>query len=80
MMVRVRVAVTVLPPPVAVILMGKVARAAEEAAVTSISVVPEPGAAMGLGEKLTVTPDSIPVAVKEMGALNPPETVVVTVA
>ena len=79
-MVRVSVAVAVLPPPVAVILIGKVVRAAEEAAVTSISTVPEPGAATGLGEKLTVTPVSMPEAVKEMGALNPPDTVVVTFA
>ncbi len=75
-----RVAVAVLPPPVAVILIGKVVRVAELAAVTVILTVPEPGAAMGLGEKLTVTPVSIPEAVKEMGALKPPETAVVTVA
>lgn len=78
--VRVRVAVAVLPPPVAVILIGKVERAALLAAVTVMLVVPDPGAAMGFGEKLTVTPDSIPVAVNEIGALKPPETVVVTVA
>ena len=75
-----RVAVAVLPPPVAVILIGKVARFALLAAVTVIDVLPDPGAAMGLGEKLTVTPDSIPVAVNDIGALNPPETEVVTVA
>ena len=79
-MVRVRVAVAVLPPPVAVILIGKVVRLADLDAVTNMETVPDPGAAMGLGEKLTVTPDSIPDAVKEIGALKPPDTVVVTVA
>ena len=79
-MVRVRVAVEVLPPPVAVIVIGKVLRDALPVAVMSMVEVPDPGAAIGLGEKLTVTPDSIPEAVKETAELNPPETVVVTVA
>ena len=41
--------------------------------------VPEPGAAIGFGLKLPVTPEENPVALRVIGALNPPETVVVTV-
>ena len=40
---------------------------------------PEPGAAMGFGLKLPVTPDGRPVAVRPIAELNPPEVVVVTV-
>src|SRR5260221_9227237 len=40
---------------------------------------PLPGAAMDVGEKLTVVPDGAPVELSEMAALNPPETVVVIV-
>jgi len=42
------------------------------------SDVPDPGAAIVAGLKLPVTPDGIPDADKVTGALNPPETVVVT--
>jgi hypothetical protein len=42
--------------------------------------VPEPGAAMGFGLKLPVTPEGRPVALSEIAKLNPPETAVVTVA
>ena len=41
--------------------------------------VPEPGAAMDEGLKLTVTPVGWPLAVKAIGSLKPPETVVVMV-
>jgi hypothetical protein len=41
--------------------------------------VPEPGAAMDGGAKLTVTPVGWPVADKATAELNPPETEVVTV-
>jgi hypothetical protein len=41
--------------------------------------VPELGAAMGLGLKLTVTPVGWPVALNETGELKPPRTVVVIV-
>ena len=61
-------------------VIGKVERAADLDAVTVMLVLPDPGAAIGFGEKLTVTPDSIPEAVKEIGALKPPDTLVVTVA
>lgn len=43
-------------------------------------VVPEPGAAMEAGLKLTVTPEGAPLAVKPIAELKPPETVVVTIA
>lgn len=41
--------------------------------------VPEPGAAMEVGLKLTVTPAGAPDAVRATAELNPPETVVVMV-
>jgi hypothetical protein len=41
--------------------------------------LPEPGAAIGVGLKLTVTPDGCPVADKATEELNPPETAVVIV-
>jgi hypothetical protein len=41
--------------------------------------VPEPGAAMEDGLKLTVTPDGAPDAVRATAELNPPETAVVIV-
>jgi hypothetical protein len=44
------------------------------------SDVPEPGAAIGFGLKLPVTPEGMPAALSEIAELNPPETVVVTTA
>jgi hypothetical protein len=44
------------------------------------STVPEPGAAIEAGEKLLVTPEGTPVALKETAELNPPDTATVTVA
>lgn len=41
--------------------------------------VPEPGAAMDVGLKLTVTPVGWPLAVNAMAELKPPETAVVMV-
>ncbi len=41
--------------------------------------VPEPGAAIDAGLKLSVTPEGAPEALKEMAELKPPETDVVTV-
>lgn len=48
--------------------------------VRSISDVPEPGAAMEAGLKLTVTPVGWPVADKAMAESKPPETAAVTTA
>ena len=41
--------------------------------------LPEPGAAIDAGLKLTVTPVGAPEAVKATAPLNPPETVLVIV-
>ena len=53
---------------------------AERDTVMSISVLPEPGAAIDAGLKLTVTPDGWPLALKEIAESKPPETDVVTTA
>lgn len=42
--------------------------------------VPDPGATIGFGLKLAVTPAGTPFALSEIAELNPPETVVVTTA
>lgn len=41
--------------------------------------LPDPGAAIGVGTKLTVTPVGCPVADKAIAELNPPVTAVVIV-
>jgi hypothetical protein len=41
--------------------------------------VPEPGAGTEAGAKLVVTPVGTPLAVREIGELKPPETLVVRV-
>ena len=76
-MVRVTVVVRVLPPPVPLMAMLRVPVLAREVVVTFIVDVPDPGAAMDVGVKLTVTPDGWPVADKAMAELNPPEMAVV---
>lgn len=70
----------VIPPPVPVIVIGYVPAGALLATVIFISEVPDPGAAIELGEKLTVTPDGCPVADSPIAELNPPDTLVVTTA
>jgi len=50
-----------------------------EATVMVMVEVPEPGAAMEVGLKPTVTPVGWPVADKAIAELKPPETVVVIV-
>ena len=50
-----------------------------EATATVIADVPEPGAAMEVGLKLTVTPVGWPLAVKAIAEAKPPETAVVIV-
>jgi hypothetical protein len=69
-----------MPPPVPVIVMGWVPVFAVLDTVSVKCDVPEPGAAIGLGLKLPVTPGGIPVELSEIAELNPPETVVVTTA
>src|SRR5208282_1225348 len=77
--VRLTVVVRTSPPPVPVIVMVYVPVAVSEATVMDIVEVPEPGDAMDVGLKLTVTPLGWPEADNAMAALNPPETAVVIV-
>jgi hypothetical protein len=53
---RLTVVVFVMPPPVPVMVMTKRPAVLPELAVTCIVDVPEPGAGMDVGVKLTVTP------------------------
>jgi len=53
--------------------------AVEEATASVTAEVPEPGAAIDVGLKLTVTPVGAPLAVRAMAESNPPETAVVIV-
>ena len=73
------VAVCVNPPPVPVTVMVDVPAATVEGTVMVTADVPEPGAAMDVGLKATVTPDGWPVALSAMAESNPPETFVVMV-
>jgi len=66
--VRVTLVVFVLPPPLPVIVMVWDPVLARELTVTFIVDVPEPGAGMDVGLKLTVTPDGWPVADKATAA------------
>ena len=50
-----------------------------EATVMVMVEVPDPGAAMEVGLKLTVTPAGWPLALKAIAELKPPETLVVMV-
>lgn len=78
--VKVNRVVAVLPPPVAVMVILEVPSGARRDTVSVKSDVPDPGAAMGLGLKLPVTPDGIPLAVSVTAELNPPPMEVVTTA
>ena len=62
--VRETVVLFVLPSPVPVMVMVKVPVLAREVVVTVMVDVPEPGAAMDEGLKLTVAPEDWPVADK----------------
>ena len=73
------VAVWVNPPPVPVTVMVYVPVAVVEATARVAVDVPEPGAAMDVGLKLTVTPVGWPLAVSAIAELKPPETAVVMV-
>ena len=75
---RETVAVCDLPPPVPVMVMVWVPVLARELTVTVIFDVPEPGAAIEAGLKLTVAPE-IWLADKATAELKPPETAVVMV-
>ena len=73
------VVVSVTPPPLPVIVMVRLPRLERELTLIFIVDVPEPGAAIELGLKVTVWPLPNPEADKEIAELNPPEMVVVTV-
>jgi len=77
--VRETVAVCVVLPPVPVTVIVYVPVAVVEATAIVMVELPEPGAAMDVGLKLTVTPAGWPLAVKAMAELKPPETAVVIV-
>lgn len=75
----VTVVVCVTPPPLPVMVMVRDPVLAFRLASTVIVEVPEPGAAIELGLKLTVTPLPSPEADKLIAESNPPETAVVIV-
>jgi hypothetical protein len=77
--VRLTVVVWVRPPPVPVMVIGYVPVAAVVPTVRVRVDVPEPGAAMEVLLKLTVTPEGWPDADKPMAELNDPDTAVVIV-
>src|SRR3954449_11893935 len=66
-------------PPVPVMVIVEVPRAAPADTVKVSVELPEPGAAIEAGLKEAVTPDGRPEAESEMAELKPPETVVETV-
>jgi len=65
-----------MPPPLPVTAMGYVPTAVLLPTARVVPEVPAPGAAIGLGLKLTVVPAFTPVADKVMPLLKPPLTVV----
>jgi|HubBroStandDraft_4_1064222.scaffolds.fasta_scaffold16979_4 hypothetical protein len=77
--VRETVAVCVVLPPVPATVIVYVPIAVVEATAMVMVELPEPGAAIDVGLKLTVTPAGWPLALKAMAELKPPETAVVIV-
>jgi hypothetical protein len=77
--VRETVAVCAVLPPVPVTVIVYVPVAVVEATAMVMVELPEPGAEMDVGLKLTITPAGWPLAVKAMAELKPPETAVVIV-
>lgn len=75
----VTVAVCCSPPPVAVRVMGYVPVAVFDPTEIVMVELPEPGAAIVLGLKLTVAPAGAPEAERAIELLKPPLTVVVMV-
>lgn len=77
-MVRVTVAVCLIPPPLPVTVIGYVPVGAMFLSVMVMTDVPDPGAPMELGLNVTDTPRGCPEAERLMELLNPPLIVVVT--
>src|SRR5271166_1620053 len=68
-----------MPPPLPVTVMGYVPAAVLDPTVMVMVELPEPGAGMGSGLKLTVVPDGTPNADRLSALLKPPLMVVVIV-
>ena len=77
--VSVTVAVCWMPPPFPVTVIGYVPVGVLAPTVMVIVELPEPGAGIVLGLKLTVVPDGMPEADRLIALLKPPQTVVVMV-
>src|SRR5271165_2497255 len=77
--VNVTVVFCCIPPPLPVTVMGYVPAAVPDPTVMFMVELPEPGAGMGLGLKLTVVPDGTPDADRLIALLKPPLIVVVIV-
>ena len=75
--VRVTVVVGERPPPVAVTVIGYVPGGVLAPTVIVAVDVPEPGAAIVLGLKVTLAPAGAPDVVSATALLNPPPTAVV---
>lgn len=73
------VVVWVMPPPVPVTVIVYVFGVTDDATAMVIVEDPEPGAAIEMGLKVTVTPDGWPEADRAMAELNPPVALVVIV-
>ena len=70
--VKVTVAFFWMPPPLPVTVMGYVPTGVLAPTVIVMVELPEPGAGIGFGLKLTVVPAGVPAADKVIAALNPP--------
>ena len=77
--VSVTVAVRWIPPPLPVTVMGYVPTGVLAPTVMVIVELPEPGAGIVCGLKLTVVPVGMPEADRLMALLNPPLIAVVMV-
>ncbi len=77
-MVRVTVAVCLIPPPLPVTVIGYVPGFATFMTVMVMTEVPDPGGGMVLGLNVIETPTGWPEAERLMPLLNPPLIVVVT--
>src|SRR5271157_6015022 len=77
--VRVTVVLCLIPPPLPVTVMGYVPTGVLDPTLIVMVELPEPGAGIGLGLKLTVVPEGIPEADRAIALLNPSLIVVLIV-